>query len=85
VILLDSHMAALRAHAYRAAEDTDNDHGWAHGFYVPDGEWTWDHLHELRDAGLIEWRDEWKHILIRPTDAGWELLNDPPPVGRHAP
>lgn len=86
MILLDEHVAALRDHAHRALEAVDHAHplgrdGWARAEVEPMPHpcpWKWHHLTELHQAGLIDWREEWKDCWVKPTQAGLDLLSSLP-------
>jgi hypothetical protein len=70
----DAQRAALRWIISNAAEDQDNRDGWCR-WGIPEGDpWTWDDYRPLVTAGLVERRETWKDVLLKPTSAGWHAV-----------
>jgi hypothetical protein len=74
VWLTHDQAAILRWIAHNAAEDRDDRDGWCR-WGIPEGNpWEWDAYKPLVVYGLIERRETWKDVLLRPTDAAWSFL-----------
>jgi hypothetical protein len=75
VWLTPDQFAVLRWIAHNAAEDRDGRDGWCR-WGVPEGEpWTFDAYKPLVALGLVERRETWKDVLLRPTESAWAYLN----------
>jgi hypothetical protein len=66
--------AALRWIISNAAEDRDSRDGWCRWATLEDERWRWDDYRPLVAAGLVERRETWKDVLLKPTPAGWHRL-----------
>lgn len=72
--LTPTQAAALRWIAHNAAEDRDNREGWCR-WGIPDGNpWTFDAYKPLVALGLVERRETWKDVLLRPKSTAWIWL-----------
>lgn len=71
--------AALRWIAHNAAEDRDARDGWCRWgipAVEPDwkGKWEWNVYKRLVYIGLVERRETWQDVLLKPTDRGWAVI-----------
>lgn len=39
------------------------------------GRWEWNDYRPLVERGLVEREEDWKHVYLRMTPAGWEALS----------
>ena len=65
--LTDAHRRAYDAHYARAATGEDAKHGAREGealWHLIPGQWSSDEMFDLKGAGLIEVREEWKHNYV---------------------
>lgn len=70
--------------ARAAAEDTDNRDGWCRWGGGENDPWRFEDYKPLVAAGLLERKETWKDVLLRPSPAGWSLLGLPSTYSLHA-
>lgn len=73
--MTEAQHAALRWIISKAAEDRDNRNGWCRWATLEGDPWAWDDYRPLVAAGLVERRDTWMDVLLKPTDAGWREVS----------
>jgi hypothetical protein len=73
--LSDLQWAILRHVARSAAEDTDSRDGWCRWSTSDDWPWAWDDYRPLYVHDLLDRRETWKDVLLRPSEYGWSLLH----------
>lgn len=74
VQLSEAQLALLRFITRKASEDQHHRDGWCRMLTGPDHPWDWDDARTLVDAGLVQRRETYMDVLLKPTDRGWAVL-----------
>jgi hypothetical protein len=72
----------LLQHVARDTESREHGGGWViYGTPCPppdfEAAWEWDDYRPLVARGLLDRCEDWKHVYVRLTDAGWKALSQP--------